>query len=144
MAVGQQVVDHLGLKNIELRAAGSQTRSTRVGAASTTSSPTGLYTWVPRPVRDAILRIAAENLAPQGVAFVSYNANPGGHVRRMFREMMLYHVSGVEDPHERVARAKSLVAFLESSIDSKGCLLPRFRPRRDIGHPETARECLVS
>ena len=48
----------------------------------------GVYSWVPREVRDAILRICRDNLAGDGVAYVSYNVYPGWHLQRWVREMM--------------------------------------------------------
>lgn len=37
----------------------------------------GLYSWVPPQVQEAMLRICGNNLAPGGLAFVSYNTYPG-------------------------------------------------------------------
>ena len=42
----------------------------------------GVYSWVPPAVQEAIMRICDRNLAPQGVAYISYNALPGWHARR--------------------------------------------------------------
>src|SRR3954453_8985335 len=33
----------------------------------------GLYSWIPFDVRDRLMAVCGERLAPQGVAFVSYN-----------------------------------------------------------------------
>ena len=43
----------------------------------------GVYSWVPAPVRDALLALIGRSLAPGGLAFVSYNTYPGGYVRRV-------------------------------------------------------------
>src|SRR5262249_33754469 len=51
-------------------------------------------------------------LNPHGVAFISYNALPGGHLRTMIREMMLFHVRGAQDPADRVGQAQALIKFL--------------------------------
>ncbi len=118
VAAGQEIIDQLGLKNIELRAVDLALVDAEWGEFDYIIAH-GVYAWVPAAVRDAILRIAAKNLAPQGVAFVSYNAYPGGYLRRTFREMMLHHTDGIEDPRERIAKAKELMMFLDSSIDSK-------------------------
>lgn len=72
----------------------------------------GLYSWVPPPVQERILAIASDSLAPNGVAYVSYNALPGCHVRNAMRDMMLWHVRGMEDPAERISQARGLVRFL--------------------------------
>ena len=37
----------------------------------------GVFSWVPPPVQDKILELCTRNLAPQGVAYVSYNTYPG-------------------------------------------------------------------
>jgi SAM-dependent methyltransferase len=71
----------------------------------------GLYAWVPKPVSDRLLALCGELLAPEGVAFVSYNALPGGHVRNMIRDMMLYQAKDIEDPHQRVAAGVDFLNF---------------------------------
>ena len=130
VAAGREVIGHLGLKNIELRAADITQVDTTWGEFDYIIAH-GVYAWVPAAVRDAIMRIAAQNLAAQGVAFVSYNTHPGGYLRRMFREMMLHHVSGVEDGRARVAKARDLMAFLDASVDSMDSNL-RAMWRREI------------
>lgn len=115
---GRETIRLLGLNNIELHAADLTQVDDAWGKFDYIIAH-GVYSWVPATIRDAILRIAARNLAPQGVAFVSYNANPGGYLRQMFREMMLHHVSGVEDPQERIAKSRELLAFLQASPEPK-------------------------
>jgi len=58
----------------------------------------GVYSWVSADVRQKILRTCNRNLAPQGIAMISYNTNPGWHFHRMIRDMMLYHIRAVESP----------------------------------------------
>lgn len=48
----------------------------------------GVYSWVPDSVRRRILEISASQLAPEGVAYISFNALPGWHVRGMLRDML--------------------------------------------------------
>jgi methyltransferase-like protein len=72
----------------------------------------GLFSWVPESVQDKILRICCENLAPNGVAYVSYNVNPGWYFRGGLRDMMLYHVAGFPDPRTRIQQARALLDFL--------------------------------
>ena len=45
------------------------------------------------------------NLSPNGIAFVSYNTNPGGHLKRILRDMMLFHANLFEDPRDRLGSA---------------------------------------
>lgn len=69
----------------------------------------GLYAWVPEVVRAATMRLIGRVLAPEGIAFVSYNAKPGGHLRQAVREMLLHHCAGVDDPQERIRMAYALL-----------------------------------
>jgi SAM-dependent methyltransferase len=73
----------------------------------------GVYAWVPEPVREALLALVGRVLAPEGVAFVSYNALPGGHVRRAMRDMLRFHAAGAASPSEAAARAREMTAFFQ-------------------------------
>lgn len=75
----------------------------------------GVYSWVPAPVRDALLRVAKERLAPNGIAFISYNTLPGRHVRRFLRDFMLFHTRNIQDDAERVEQARWSLQFLAAS-----------------------------
>jgi methyltransferase-like protein len=75
----------------------------------------GIYSWVPEPVREKILDICKNNLAADGVALVSYNIYPGWHFRRMIRDMMLYHISGNENPQTQITQARAVLDFLAAN-----------------------------
>jgi methyltransferase-like protein len=66
-------------------------------------------------VRDKLLAICKENLAANGVAYVSYNAYPGSYFRDMVRDMMRYHVRECTDPQQRVEQAREFIRFLVES-----------------------------
>jgi SAM-dependent methyltransferase len=72
----------------------------------------GLYAWVPEPVRDAVLAACQSHLAADGLAYISYNAHPGGHLRRLLREAGLWFGRGERDPIARAERAQALYRFL--------------------------------
>jgi methyltransferase-like protein len=67
-------------------------------------------------VQDKILALCAAHLAPMGAAYISYNANPGCHVRTMLREMMLYHVRAISDPQQRISQALDFAQFLGAAL----------------------------
>jgi len=48
------------------------------------------------------MALVQASLRPQGVAYVSYNALPGCRIREMFRDMMLFHVRGLEESGDRL------------------------------------------
>lgn len=69
----------------------------------------GLYSWVPEPVRNALLGLIKASLAPDGLAFLSLNAMPQWQYRRSLRELALDRARNVTEPAERVAIALAVV-----------------------------------
>ena len=69
----------------------------------------GVYAWVPEAVRAAIMKLIGRVLSDDGVAFVSYNAKPGGHLRIAIREMLLRHVEGMDDPETRIRAGQAFL-----------------------------------
>lgn len=55
----------------------------------------GVYSWIPRP--QDLLECVARNLAPRGIAYISYDVKPGAHLRTMVAEMLLRESSGIAD-----------------------------------------------
>ncbi len=102
----------LGLSNIDLRVADLRELGAEMGEFDYIFAH-GLYSWIPAEVRDRLLAVCRERLAPEGVAFVSYNVYPGRYPRQMIREILLYHTRGVEDPAERIAEARRLLENLD-------------------------------
>ncbi len=76
----------------------------------------GIFSWVPDVVRDKILAVCRQNLAPNGIAYISYNTYPGWHMLKTVREMMLYHTRNVSEPNLRIAKARALLDFLADSL----------------------------
>jgi methyltransferase-like protein/SAM-dependent methyltransferase len=74
----------------------------------------GFYSWVPQPARNKLMMICRSSLAPQGVAFISYNTFPCGHIRRMVREMMLFHIERAPDAQKKIIQARALLGFLSN------------------------------
>lgn len=109
--IGGARIAALGLKNIELRHLDVMEIRREFGEFDFIIAH-GLYSWVPPAVREKILDVCRDNLAPNGVAYVSYNTFPGGHLRRLVREILRYHVRGIQDPRERIREALSLAQYL--------------------------------
>jgi SAM-dependent methyltransferase len=72
----------------------------------------GLYSWIPAPARDRLLAVCQAHLAPAGVAFISYNILPGGHLRGMLRDILLYHTRGMAEPEKKIERAFEFLRFM--------------------------------
>jgi SAM-dependent methyltransferase len=113
---GQRAAAALSLTNIALRVGDIMEFSAAPGGFDYIIAH-GVYSWVPPPVRERILAIFASYLAPQGVAYVSYNAHPFSHLRDIARDMMLFHVRDIADPREQIAQARAILKFAASASD---------------------------
>ena len=111
LARGQRVIDELGLQNVRLQGKNLLEIDERLGKFDYILTH-GIYGWTPPEVGEKILDIAERCLTPQGVAFVSYNTHPAGHIRHLVRDMMLYHAGRFENSAERVAQAREFLKIL--------------------------------
>ena len=92
----------------------------------------GFISWVPAPVRERLFDVCRDRLTPQGIAYISYNAYPGCHVRDMFREIMLEHTRGIDDPLKLAEEARSIVETIAESGISTDALQELARAERDV------------
>jgi precorrin-6B methylase 2 len=105
---GRAAIADLGLKNIRLL----QKDVLEIDASFGTFDyivAHGLYAWTPPEVGDKILAVARANLSPQGLVIVSYNTLPGGHLRTLMRETMLFQAERFEAPADRVKAARAML-----------------------------------
>lgn len=72
----------------------------------------GVWSWVPKTVRTAILARCGAWLSPRGLATISYNVWPGWSLRSPMRGMLSYHADKAVEPSERIQRARELAAWL--------------------------------
>jgi SAM-dependent methyltransferase len=117
---GQERIRQLGLTNVRIFAADLLEAVPHPGRFDYIIAH-GLYSWVPEPVRDRLMALCNELLAPNGVTFISYNTLPGGHLRKMLRDMMLFRVRDMEDPEQQVTEATRFLHLLNDA-----------RPENDI------------
>ncbi len=75
----------------------------------------GVYSWVPKEVREHVLSVCGQQLSPQGVAYVSYNTLPGWSHLRAVRDMLIYHTQRYPDPQEKFAQSRKLIGFLRET-----------------------------
>lgn len=76
----------------------------------------GIFSWVPHEVQNKILEICSNNLAENGVAFISYNTYPGWHIRGTIRDIMLYEAERFDKPSEKILAARRTANFLAETI----------------------------
>jgi SAM-dependent methyltransferase len=111
IARGRATAHGLGLRNVTLEVGAIEALEPAPGSFDYVIAH-GVYSWVPAPVRDRLLALCRSVLSPQGVAYVSYNALPGGRLREALGDMLRFHAGAVEPPAERVGHARALLRFL--------------------------------
>lgn len=111
---GQAAVDRAGLSNLRLRHFDIGDIDEAFGQFDYIICH-GVYSWVPPAVQEAILRVCSRNLAPHGVAYVSYNVHPGWKSREIVRDAMILRGSPRGEPDEKLSYARGMLEFLEQS-----------------------------
>lgn len=111
---GNEFIRRLGLGNVSLSQMDLMDFSLASGPFDYVIAH-GFYSWVPSPVRERLLAVCQGVLSPNGIALISYNCYPGGHVRTMLREMMLFHIQRAPDPAARIDQARALLQFLATA-----------------------------
>jgi methyltransferase-like protein len=115
---GRRMIEAMGLKNVTLR----QMNVLEAPALGTFDYiiAHGLYSWVPDAVREKILAICGEHLAENGIAYMSYNAYPGNHLRDLARRMMRFHVQQFSEPPEQIRQARAFLKFVSEAKSKPG------------------------
>jgi cyclopropane fatty-acyl-phospholipid synthase-like methyltransferase len=117
IAQGTADISALGLGNIELVQA--DIRSFDAGGARFDYFIAhGVLSWVPHDVQERMFEMCSEWLAPQGVAYISYNTLPGWRMRGAVRDAMLHQSRRFKDPAARVQQARAVLDFLAESLQS--------------------------
>ena len=109
IARGRRWADAAGLANIRHALLDILEAGARLAGPFDYIIAHGLYAWVPQQVRAAIMPLIGRLLAPNGIAFVSYNTFPGGHSRVALREMMRHHVARIADPAAQLTAVRLLL-----------------------------------
>jgi methyltransferase-like protein/SAM-dependent methyltransferase len=122
---GQAMVRALGFQNLELRAMDILDIGPELGRFDYIMAH-GVFSWVPTGIQEKLFEVCEQNLAPAGVAYVSYNAYPGWHMLRIIRDMMLYRTRDMADPQERATEARALLDFLAESISPESSAYGNF------------------
>jgi SAM-dependent methyltransferase len=134
---GQRMVAQLGLDNVEIRHADIMDVPLE-GEPFDYILVHGVFSWVPGAVQTRILEICARRLAPDGVAYISYNTEPGWGLRGMVRQMLLHHTRDIESPADRLSATRELLDFLATPVEHP---LPGHEwLRQEIGYLQKARD----
>lgn len=77
----------------------------------------GLLSWIPPSARDAMLRLCARALRPQGLLYFNYNTLPGWAVRGMVRDFLLAHTAQIRGLGARAEAAQAVCGRLLAAMD---------------------------
>jgi methyltransferase-like protein/2-polyprenyl-3-methyl-5-hydroxy-6-metoxy-1,4-benzoquinol methylase len=116
---GSEMIAALSLKNVALRQKDILETTKDFGPFDYIIAH-GLYSWVPEAARERILQICREHLTDDGVAYVSYNAYPGNHLRDVSRGMMRFHVRQFSEPAEQIRQARAFIKFVAEAKTKSG------------------------
>lgn len=136
VARGGAVIDELELANVTLRAADVLELPDDLGQFDYVVAH-GVYSWIPPRPRDALVAACGRLLAPDGVAYISYNAYPGSYLRDMASDILSFHLGGVGEPGERLDRARHLMRLVvaaNAQTPYAGVLREHFE--RVLQHPD--------
>ncbi|MGD8567963.1 MAG: class I SAM-dependent methyltransferase [Gammaproteobacteria bacterium] len=118
-AQGNAIIEELGLENISLVHKDILQLDRSIGSFDYIIVH-GVFSWVPRPVQDYILKLCRLLLRKNGVAYISYNTFPGWHFRAAVRDMMLHHSRKSDSPKRKLDKSIELLHILSRGLPSKG------------------------
>jgi len=116
VATANATIAAVGLSNIEI----AQRDLADLSAADGTFDyivAHGLYSWVPDAIRDKLLEVCRDNLAPNGVAYVSYKTYPGWSTHAVLRDMMQLFAPAAGDAATTMRRARALLEVLGANLE---------------------------
>jgi len=87
----------------------------------------GFYSWVPQIVRDKLMQVISKVLAPNGVAYISYNVYPGSYSGKRLRDFSLMHLEArraanpgqFETPAEQIDETRNFLQLLKDNPPSE-------------------------
>jgi SAM-dependent methyltransferase/methyltransferase-like protein len=115
IALAQEAAADIGLTNITFRQQNILDLEAELGTFDYIVAH-GVYSWVDADVRDKLMAACRRHLAPQGIAYVSYNTYPGWQVHDLFRAMMKYEGRNARGLGEKLSSARKLLEFLQASL----------------------------
>lgn len=93
----------------------------------------GLYSWVAPEVQERILEICHEHLAPRGIAYVSYNTQPGWSLRGAMRDFLRFGTDPKVPAVNQMRGARELLDLLARALP------PGRTPQAALVHNEVQR-----
>ena len=112
---GNQIVKALEIKNLDLKLISVTELDHSIGEFDYIICH-GMASWVSTFVRDKIFEVAKKLLAPNGIAYISYNTRPGWNMASTIRDMMQFHSSLFESSDDKLKQAKLFLNLVTQSL----------------------------
>ena len=108
---GNALIASAGLRNVELRCQDLRELPASLGEFDYVIAH-GFYSWVPPPVRDALMQLIGTRMSANGVAFISYNTHPGNRIRQMGYDAMNWHTRNSPGATETLRKSRELLRMM--------------------------------
>lgn len=133
VAIGQAVIEALGLGNIRLDVGDIlELDPAQLGQFDYIIAH-GVYSWVPTAVREKILALARDCLTPNGIAYISYNVLPGWRMRGSVRDLLLYATRDAQGADAKYHAAIAALQRLQHALQGAQADSHRY-VQKEIGY----------
>ena len=119
VAIGNERISSLGLGNVELVRADLSELKGEHGTFDYVCAH-GVYSWVAPEVQEKLLGACHDLLAPDGIAYVSYNTQPGWSLQLVLREMARYRARREDGAQRKMAAVRRLLGSVAASAKEAG------------------------
>jgi SAM-dependent methyltransferase len=115
---GMARVSRAGLTNIDLSVRSFHTLTAADGAFDYIICH-GVLSWIAEPLRERLLGVICERLAPDGVAMASFNVLPGWRPYQIARDSLLLHDRMRRDRGSSASAGRALIETLSTQSNSR-------------------------
>jgi SAM-dependent methyltransferase len=139
IARGRELVAEAGLSNVELEE-GDILTYPRHGEQFDYIICHGVLSWIPMPVRDALIELIGARLAPGGVAYVSFDSLPAAAPKAFINAFLRQHTAGIPGVEDQIKEAIRLISILDrnqqvgSRLQAQLDILREDMPKFDAGY----------
>ena len=114
---GQKIIKDLEINNVELKAISVSDIDESYDKFDYIICH-GVISWVPDYVKNKIFEVCKNNLAENGIAFISYNVFPGWNMANNAKDMMRYHAKNFNSNIDKLQQGKFFLDFVNDALTS--------------------------
>lgn len=115
ITAGRKTCQELGIKNIKLLHCGVDEIAQQKLSFDYIICH-GVFSWVSPKIQQSILSLCHTHLSANGIAYISYNTNPGWNFRKTVRDLLHCSVDRKLSPQAQIGQARQILQTFEGSI----------------------------